>query len=271
MTPIIRLEPADPVQHIDARVALTLNQALHRHLEPAAVLEVLWSQASSLVQASGLSYRHDLRGLEVAFGGGGHTATYTLSHQDGPLGELTLHFRRPAPEHALSAAEDLVALAIPALRNALTHHAQRQAASGATDAESAGPASEDALVLVGIDDLDAFCARHGEAWTQMMVQTAQTQIREGLRRADSVFMIEEGLLAVLLPATSEAAALEVAAKIRILVAGLHLRHRTVTSQLSACMGVTGAGRGQSPDDVLNRARRALAQAREEGASSIKAN
>ncbi len=271
MTPIIRLEPADPVRHIDARVALTLNQALHRHLEPAAVLEVLWSQAGSLVQASGLSYRHGRRGLELAFGGGGHTATYTLSHDEGFLGELTLHFRRPAPEHALAAAEDLVALAVPALRNALAHHAAGRAAAGMEDADLAGPAGEDALVLVAIDDLDAFRARHGEVWTQMMVQTAQTQIREGLRRADSVFMIEEGLLAVLLPATSQAAALEVAAKIRVLVAGLHLRHRTVTSQLSACMGVTGAGPGQSPDDVLKRARQALARAREDGASSIRAS
>src|SRR5690606_34515441 len=54
-------------------------------------------------------------------GDGLHSASYTLSHHGESLGELELRFRRRPDEGALQSAEDLLALAIPALRNALTH------------------------------------------------------------------------------------------------------------------------------------------------------
>jgi PleD family two-component response regulator len=103
-----------------------------------------------------------------------------------------------------------------------------------------------------------------------MIQTIQGQIHEGLRDADSVFQIDEGLLAVLLPRTSEDAAVDVAGKIRVLISGLHLRDGRVTSQLTACMGVVGARSARTPENVLDQARAALSQAQQEGASTIRA-
>ena len=85
-----------------------------------------------------------------------------------------------------------------------------------------------------------------------------------------MFQIDEGLLAVLLPRTSEPAALDVARKIRVLIAGLHLRDGRVTSQLTACMGVAGAKAAKTPEDVLDRANAALAAARNEGSNPIRA-
>jgi diguanylate cyclase (GGDEF)-like protein len=307
MTSITHLRQTETLQHMDHKVALELVQALHRHLAPTALLDVLWSQVTTLTGATGMRYLHVKHGLEVVFGHGRHTASYTLSHHGEDLGELELRFRQRVDEPVLGIAEDLLALTIPALRNALTHHAvcrqaahleqsrcpqaredgqptaqvvtlQPQRAASTLKVEPAAPpvagaaanAWEDALVLVSLDGFEDIRTAHGEVWAQTLIQTIQSQIHEGLRDADSVFQIDEGLLAVLLPRTSEDAAIDVAGKIRVLIAGLHLRDGRITSQLTACMGVVGARAAHTPEDVLYQARAALSQAQQEGASTIRA-
>ena len=288
MMSITNLQQADSPRHLALDQALALVQHLHRHLETDALVDTLWQQAAALTQASGLRYRHPEHGLDIDLGDGPHSASYTLTYQGAELGELVFRFRSRVDEAALARAEDLLALAMPAIRNALIHHQARQRAAHAENVEilaSAPPdtgvrrrpadaardtASDDALVLVSLDGFDDIRTSHGETWAHTLIHTIGEQIREGLRDADSVFQIDEGLLAVLLPRTSEAAALDVARKIRVLIAGLHLRDGRVTSQLTACMGVAGAKAAKTPEDVLDRAHGALAAARGEGNNTIRA-
>ncbi len=290
MMSITSLQQADLPRHLELVQALALVQALHRELEPQALLGVLWGQAQALTEASGLRYRHPGHGIDIEFGEGPHRASYTLTHQGTELGELEFQFERRVDDTALAIAEDLLALAMPAIRNALHFHRASQRAahadnveiiatppvqsrirrSNAAAAREAGASSDDALVLVSLDGYDLIRASHGEAWAQTLVDSIAEQIREGLRDADSVFQIDEGLLAVLLPHTSEAAALDVAGKIRVLIAGLHLRDGRLTSQLTACMGVVGARDAKDPDAVLEKAHGALAEAIAEGSNTIRA-
>jgi diguanylate cyclase (GGDEF)-like protein len=277
----------DALRHLGQEQALALVQAIHHHLEPDALLGVLWNHAAAIARATGMHYRHAEHGIDVAFGEGPHRASYTLSHQGTELGELVFRFQHRVDETELAAAEDLLALAMPALRNALTFHQARQRAAYADNVTliatppvqarirnkpipgEPGTSSDDALVLVSLDGYLEILDRHGEGWAQTLIQTLHDQIREGLRDADSVFQIDEGLLAVLLPRTSESAAREVAGKIRVLIAGLHLRDGRLTSQLTACMGVAGARDARRPEDVLERAHAALARARNEGMNTIR--
>lgn len=289
MLPTTPLQPVDSLQRIEPGDALNLVQSIHRHLRPDALLDELWQQAAALSGATGLHYRHGGHGLDIERGHGAHAASYALSHHGSELGELTLRFQRRLDEGVLATAEDLLALAMPALRNALAYHqacqsaayadnvalfasttppAEARAAEREPDPEAAA-GSDDALVLVSLDGFDSICSQHGETWAQTLIHTISEQIDEGLRDADSVFQIDAGLLAVLLPRTSETAALDVAGKIRVLIAGLHLRDGRLTNQLTACMGVAGARDAQSPEDVLERARAALVRAQREGASSIR--
>lgn len=299
MTPISHLRQAESLAHLDHTLALELVQSLHRHLAPSALLEVLWKQTVRLTGAGGMRYRYEPLRLEVTIGDGPHGASYALSHHGERLGELELRFEQPVDESVLQAAEDLLALAIPALRNALTHQTVcRQAARLERALENARTAAapargvvalhpvepapapqdeaapgrpwEDALVLVSLDGYEDIRLAHGDVWAQTLIQTIQNQIHEGLRDADSVFQIDEGLLAVLLPRTSEDAAVEVAGKVRVLISGLHLRDGRITSQLTACMGVVGAQSAHTPEDVLFQARAALAQAQQEGPGTIRA-
>lgn len=275
MMPTTPGQPVDSLRRIERDAALNLVQSIHQHLDPQALLDELWQQAAALTGATGLHYRHGGHGLDIERGHGAHAASYTLSHHGSELGELTLRFQRRLNDSVLATAEDLLALAMPALRNALAHHracAHATAGPGAvanpTPEDATG--SDDALVLVSLDGFDSIRSDHGETWAQSLIHTISEQIDEGLREADSVFQIDEGLLAVLLPRTSETAAVDVAGKIRVLIAGLHLRDGRLTSQLTACMGVAGARDAQSPEDVLERARAALVRAQREGASTIRA-
>lgn len=276
-------QPEAALQQLAVSDALNLVQAVHGHLDPEAVLRTLWGQSAALISATGLGYRHAGEDLAYDFGEGPHSASYTLDHPDGDLGELTVRFRRKAPQRTLAATEEIIALAVPALRNALAHRTLARNAPAAQHkvtslAEAAarrprksltGSAQDDALVLVSLDGYQDICERHGENWGQTLIQTIHQQLQEGLRDADNVFQIDEGLLAVLLPRTNEEAALDVAAKIRILIAGLHLRDGRLSTQLTACMGVAGARSAQRPEEVLERAQAALAQARSDGPSSIR--
>lgn len=259
--------------------ALTLVQALHAELMPDSLMRTLWAQAATLIGATGLRYRNAALGIDIDLGEGPHTASYHLDYQGGDLGELALRFRQRVDDEVLATAEGHIALALTALRNALTHHAlvQRMGTAAdnvhvlpaATPRRTPGTSLDDALVLVSLDGYAEVREQHGEAWAQTLIQTTHQQLREGLRDADCVFQIDEGLLAVLLPRTSEAAALDVAAKIRVLIAGLHLRDGRLSTQLTACMGVAGARAANRPEDVLERAQQALALAQHEGANSVR--
>lgn len=276
MMPTTPGQPADSLRRMERDAALTLVQRIHRHLDPQALLDELWQQAAALTGATGLHYCHGGHGLDIERGHGAHGASYTLSHEGSELGELTLRFQRRLDENVLATVEDLLALAMPALRNALAFHQACERSTAVVTSTAPDPAAEDAtrgddaLVLVSLDGFDGIRADHGDTWAQTLIHSISAQIDEGLRDADSVFQIDEGLLAVLLPHTSEAAAVDVAGKIRVLIAGLHLRDGRLTSQLTACMGVAGARDAQSPEDVLERARAALVRAQREGASTIRA-
>lgn len=269
------MKQRDTLAHIEHQVALSVVQAIHRHLDPQALIEMLWSHAATLTPATGMHYHCAHRHLDLAFGHGRHNATYTLSYEGQALGELSLRFQQRVDDTVLGTVEDLLALAMPALRNAMAHREALERANAAEQASRAagprrpGTSLDDALVLVSLDGFDDIRTTHGDAWAQTLVQSIQNQIHEGLRDADSVFQIDEGLLAVLLPRTSEDAALDVAGKIRVLISGLHLRDGMVTSQLTACMGVVGARDSGAPEDVLARARSALTMAQREGRSIIR--
>ena len=285
MIPTTDLAPAEPLRRLSPDAAVSLLRAVHQRLDPHAVIRALWREATVLTRATGLRYTQQGEGLDVSFGGGPHAAGYTLTHQGSAIGELELYFPQPADQAALDDAGEMLALAIPALSHALMHQAAAaRLAAEAPHGSPAGPrthdpesgndaargALDDALVLVSLDGFDDVRTAHGEVWAQTLVQTVQAQIHDGLREADSVFQIDEGLLAVLLPQTSEDAAMDVADKINTLIAELHLEDGSLTRKLTACMGVVGARDAGSPEDVLDQARAALSEAQQAGGNTIRA-
>ncbi len=271
MASITKLKTPQNIQFFDHTVALNLVQAFHRHLDLGALLELFFSQASAVLQVVGMRYRNPAEGVDVELGKPGrHTASYNLTYQNDTLGELIFSFDNRVTEDTLATAEDLLALVMSPVKNALAYRSACLARSSgdSTPEVRLKLGSEDALLLVSLDGFDQTARRDGGEWAQALVHAMQLQIRDGLREGDGVYQIDDSTLAVLLPRTPEARALEVARKIRVLIAGLHLKDGSITTQLTACIGIATTNRAGTAEDVLAHARDALGRAQAEGPSSI---
>ena len=138
MTSITKLKTAQSIQFFDPSVALSLVQAFHRHLDLDALLALVFSQAEAILKTAGLQYRNPGEGIDLSLGRQGrHTASYNLTYQDRGLGELIFHFDRRINEDTLATAEDLVALAMSPIDNALRHGRAAAAHRGLEPATSA--------------------------------------------------------------------------------------------------------------------------------------
>lgn len=275
MASITKLRTSESIRFFDHSVALSLVQAFHQHLDLYRLLNAFWSQSAAMVQAASLRYRNPDQNIEENFGRNSrHSASYNLSYQNEKLGEITFTFARRVDEDTLATAEDLVALLMPAVKNALAYRSACGAADLAQGKRTARPGTQlmdtnDGLVLLGIDGFDTLRQRNGEAWAQALIETVQSQLQDGLREADSVFQIDDGQLAILLPRTTRADALDVAAKVRVLVGSLHLSEAKVSGQLTACMGVSCTRGAANAEQVLQQARAALEEARQAGSNSVR--
>ena len=280
MASITKLKTSQSIQFFDHSVALNLVQAFHRNLDLGALLTVFFSQAASILQARGMRYRNPDDDIDMKYGGGGpHTSSYNLAYQQEELGELIFNFERPVGEDTLTTAEDLIVLVMSPIKNALAY---RRACLHSTSADDSllpparsmpaailNPGDNDMIVLIGLDGIAETRARDGVECAQTLVQSVYTQIRDGLREADGVFQIQDKLLAILLRGSTVAAAAEVAAKLRVLIASLHLKDGTVSTQLTACMGIAGTRHATSADAVLVNGRAALKEAQHEGSNTIR--
>ena len=168
----------------------------------------------------------------------------------------------------MATAEDLAALVMSPINNALIYARARRSApeqpkladAGKNQVPPIAPGNDDSLVLVGLDGFAEIQDRDGPQWAQALVSSMQSQISDGLREADGVYQIDDELLAVLLPRTSVDCAAEVTKKVRVLIAGLHLKDGVETTQLTACMGIAGTKHASTAEEVFASAKEALRRA-----------
>ncbi len=264
----------------DDRTALHLTQAFHQEESLESLLALLMSQLTTLCQARGLIYRNDDLQLQVELGEVAHNAhhvDYNLDYKGTSLGEMNVYFTTRQNDHDLQTCEDLIALVFTALRQnirylELTDQKLQQTETADAGTSDAGSLSKeekaDALILVALDGYQAMRTRDGEEWTQILMSSVHTQIKDGLRQADGVYQISDELIAVLLPNTTMHQATEVAGKIRVLVSSLHLTGETDTGQLTASMGISDAKLARTAEEVMGNAKIALAQAQDRGINTI---
>ena len=263
--------------HFDDRTALHLTQAFNQEESLESLLELVMSQLMALCGASGMNYRNDQLQVEVDLGRHGlHQAEYNLSANERYLGVMTIFFPRRQNEPEIETCEDLLALAFTALRNRvdiveMTSDQTVPTADIATKAEANLTQQDqaDTLILVALDDYQPMREQGGDEWSQILMSAVHTHIKEGLRNADGVYQIADDLIAVLLPNTNREQALEVAGKIRVLVASLHLSGQTAPQQLTACMGIADAAHATTAEEVMANAKTALKKAQTDSRNTVK--
>ncbi len=262
--------------HFDDRTALHLTQAFNQETDLPALLALLFSQLQALCGAHGVTYDNAALELECRLGRTAHhNAEYNLEYGKDQLGSLTIFYPRRQTEPELQTGEDLVALMFTALRNAVTLLQARQAEPAPQTIPATPDIDElsreekaDTLVLMALDGYSQLVKQSGDEWAQILMTSVHTHVKEGLRQADGVYQISDELIAILLPNTTLTQANQVAEKVRILVASLHLTGASTEEQLSACMGIADAKLAKTAEDVMAHAKIALAQAKRDGRSTI---
>ena len=264
------------VRHFTTDVAMQLADAFYRQPTLDDLLETIFRQVKNLSGASGLTYGPDsltdAAPATIELGTTRkHHVRYNLRWPEQDLGFVTLYFDRRAEDAALETAEDLLTLAAGAL-----HLLQRNTSAALPNTTTAtrGMARDlrtrrqEALILLELDDFDAMIEAEGPAWALSVTQSLQTLIEDTLREADSVFQVNVGQLAILLPNTTPAGAEAVTKKLCALVGTLHLSGDAVKHQVTACMGIATSRPQDTPERVLDRARHALEKAQAQGPNAV---
>ena len=248
--------------HPEPTDAVALVQSLHRHLELRPLMKQIKVHASRLLGVESgvesLAYR---RGA-FRFADGDparHSFAYDLRNAPDPrgaersLGVITFTSRKRLKRIDIEALEDLLALCIPAIANAVKY------SDAVNHLAPLARHRQDALILVALD-------RFGEVQTSMGSARAQTRVddiielmKSHLREADAVYQIDAGEIAVVLPYTQEPDALRLAEKLRILIAARGEVLATEEVFLTATLGVASTTDAQTAEDVLAHARAALFQ------------
>ena len=276
--------PISPV-YFDEATALKLAQVFSQQDDLRELLRLLYVQMRAVCQTAGLHFVSATQPVEFSFGQtAAHQAQYNLQFRDENIGVLTRYFVHPQQDQDIQTGEDLIGLALLAIRNAAKSHSKRpepdmtEQAQLSTDeklalAEIASPdkaqPKADTLVLVSLDNFAGIIERDGEEWADILMTGMHQQVEHGLRSADSVYHIGDDLIAVLLPRTTQQQAIQVAHKIRTLVASLHLRGDSTATQLTASMGISSSLHADTADDVMANARLALAHAQATGRNQLK--
>lgn len=255
--------------HFDDRTALHLTQAFNQEESLESLLALVLSQLMALCGAQGMNYRNDRLQLEVDLGRHAlHQAEYKLAVQEQDLGSITIYFPRRRNDQEVQTCEDLLSLAFTALRNRIDVAQLRAEPVQAKPAELASEDRADALILIALDGYEQMKASAGIEWSQVLMTSVHTQVKEGLRQADGVYQISDDRIAVLLPNTTSDQASEVASKIRVLVSSLHLSSGASDEQLTASMGISDARLANSAEEVMENAKVALSHAQRLGGNSI---
>ncbi len=262
--------------NLDDRTALHLTQAFNQETDLPSLLQLLFSQLQALSGAHGLTYGHSALEFECQLGQTAHhNAEYDLEFGQDHLGSLTIFYLRRQIEPELQTSKDLVALMFTALRNAVTLMQARQTTPtpqmipAPSDIEQLSREEKaDTLVLMALDSHIQLVEQAGHEWAQILMASVHTHIKEGLRQADGVYQISDELIAILLPNTTPTQASQVAKKVRLLVASLHLTSVSTQEPLSASMGIADGKLANTAEDVMAHAKLALAQAKQEGHSTI---
>ncbi len=291
---VTRLKTPQFVQTFSSDEALALVQSFHRQMRLRDLLELFHNEAQTLLPIVGMHY-HNSAGL-ATFTVGDDSAYYVNFrahwHNNQCLGEVYFYFETQQEDLIVSMAEDLVALVASPLHNAIVHEHALSAVAVGTDiipevnpndelvtmesantlpftmVEAPDDSRSDTLLLIGLDSYQSILQSNGVAWAQAVLQSVQDQVRAGLREADGLFQIDDGLLALLLPRTGHEAATAVAEKVRELINDLHLTAEAEADRLTACMGIAISRDADSAETVLERAEWALAKARGQGPGAV---
>ncbi len=267
-------------------LAIELTQKLQVSLEIEDIINMLLLQIRKLVPVDGISYEYLPLNLSFATPvEGKHKACYQLDLEKEELGLISFSRRMRFEEEELASIESLMACLLYPLRNSLKYHAallaattdpltgtgNRKALDEALSHEVNLAYRNDTPLSVVMFDFDHFKQlndNYGHQFGDQVLKEMVQEIKTVIRKTDLLFRYGGEEFMLLMHKTSLENAAAVANKIRNHIADSVIQFDKESIKVSVSVGVASLKRGDISSSLINRADRAMYQAKELGRNRV---
>lgn len=267
--------------------AARLNAVLQTTIELSEVLQIFYTEFARLLKVDGLSYEHKPRHYQFLLGkNAGHSCHYILQTREDYLGELSFYRKNERfQQEELDLIEQLIGSLVYPLRNGIRY--QDAIRSALTDSlTGAGnricldnvlarefdlaaryqqPLS---VLMIDIDYFKKVNDSFGHAAGDKVLKTVAETLQATSRCADMTFRYGGEEFVLILNKTDLPGARIIAERLRSTIAGLSCIYDNNEIPITISVGIAALNTGENRDQFLNRADRALYQAKRNGRNQI---
>jgi diguanylate cyclase (GGDEF)-like protein len=264
-----------------------ISSALQTTLDFYELIIIFSSKIKKMIPHSGVEYHNSAFDLEFQSGiSTRHSCSYTLTIEDQELGELKLTRQQRFNDEDLKLLETLLCCLIYPLKNAtiykqallmaytdpLTKAKNRAAFNDSLQREyqlARRNSAHLSLVFIDIDHFKSINDNYGHECGDVALASVAGIITENIRGSDIIFRYGGEEFVCLLSNTDLNTAGEVAERIRLAIADHTLAYGMKTLNMTASLGVSTLNGVDSMDSFVNRADKAMYQAKKQGRNQVK--
>ena len=234
------------------------------------------------------SCRYSNRALDINIGMGNdkrNKCTYRLITQDSYLGELIFSRKKKFTNAEVETLETLICTVIYPIRNALRyreamHSALTDALTGVGNRVSLNQSLSRefelanryqqplSLLMIDLDHFKAINDKYGHAAGDKVLQLVAKEIQKNSRCADMTFRYGGEEFVVLLNKTDEYGAAVIAERIRTAISNILINLNDIEISVTTSIGCTTLRDGDSADSFLQKADKALYEAKDGGRNQV---
>lgn len=270
-----------------SRLITHLSTVLQTSIELAEIIHIFNDEVTQLIPFDGIAYQHQACRYDYSVGKtNGHSTSYRLQTPDDYLGELSFH-RKSArfSETELETLERLITSLIYPLRNGLRY--QEAVKSALTDAltgagnrismENVMAREFDlasryhqplSILMLDLDYFKEVNDQYGHAAGDYVLKAVVHSLQAASRCADMTFRYGGEEFVVLLNKTDITGAQITAERLRSTISGLSFHFENNNIPVTISIGGATLRVGETKEELLNRADKALYQSKERGRNCI---
>lgn len=259
---------------------------LQTTLELKPMLDVFSENLSGSLHHSGFSYENESFGVLLKGGQHSHhSCSYTLSIEDQQLGKISFMRRKRFSESDLSSLETILSTLMYPLRNALMYQSAIQSArtdslTGALNrtslesvfqqeiARAKRNKSDITVLMLDIDHFKQVNDTYGHSAGDQALVSLTHCIKRTVREVDSTFRLGGEEFAIILNNTNTKGAQLLAERLRGAVQQMSINHDNKAFNITTSIGVATYQTGETHESILQRADKALYEAKGSGRNKV---
>ncbi|MBT5232092.1 MAG: GGDEF domain-containing protein [Methylococcales bacterium] len=263
--------------------------ALQTSLEIEQAIKTFTNFVTMDFLISGVIYHHEENNISLKFGvPTNQKCTYNLTIEGESLGQITFMRRKRFSDQTLEQLENLLCSLVYPLRNCLTYRkalelSQKDALTGAFNRGAMNPALDRevglaqrqnkpfSVIMLDIDFFKHVNDTYGHAAGDYVLQSFVQIVNDTIRSIDSVFRFGGEEFAVHLHNTDEIGAKLLAERIRLNVESTIMRYKGSSIPVTVSSGIATLEKIDNGQSLMERADKALYQAKNNGRNQVQAS